>query len=59
MLKTLNLSRNSAREARLDVEFDTMLREMERGLKRMKKLDAEIAALRVKTRASLARLKAS
>ena len=59
MLKTMNLTRTTTREARLEAECDTLLRELERGVKQMKKVETEIAELRVKKRAALARLKAA
>ena len=59
MLKTLNLPRTTTREARLEAECDTLLRELERGVKQMKKVETEIADLRVKKREAWARLKAA
>ncbi|KAF0173525.1 MAG: hypothetical protein FD161_3819 [Limisphaerales bacterium] len=59
MLKTMNLTRTTTRETRLEAECDTLLRELERGVKHMKKMEAEIAELRLKKRAALARLKAA
>jgi hypothetical protein len=59
MLKTLSLARPSDRDARFEAECDALLRELERGLKQMKKVETEIAGLRLKKRAALARLKSA
>jgi hypothetical protein len=59
MTKTATLTKPESLASQQEAELDGLLRQMQQGLKRMKKLDAEIADLGAKTRASLARLKAS
>jgi len=59
MIKTVSLTKPVVTEQQLETECNTVFRELERGLKQMKKVESEIAELRLKKRAALARLKAA
>ena len=49
--------KNNLSEARLEAELSALFRDMDRRLKRIRKLDGEIARLREKTQDSLDRMK--
>ncbi|PAW75695.1 MAG: hypothetical protein B9S33_21470 [Pedosphaera sp. Tous-C6FEB] len=59
MTKTVSLTKPVASDQQLEAECDTLLRELERGVKQMKKVEAEIAELRLKKRAAMLRLQAA
>ena len=57
MLKTMTLAKTEGDETRCAAELDDVMRQIDQRLKRMKKLDAEIERLRLRTRAALDRLR--